>query len=311
MELRHLRSFLAVIDEGSISGAARRLFTAQPAITRQIQQLERSVGGPVFSRTSRGVELTHLGEYIAGEARQLIVQADELVGCAHDDASVRSGSLQVALRQGLGALTSVVFAAFRAAYPNVRLDVAIDERLTALEAVAHHDEDAPDVVIWALTDEPTAGVRCTEVFRESIQLAVATDSELGRATDAVDVESVLDLPFVDLGAFMNSWAAPTAMLSGARNGEPPRLAHADARDRSACRRAVVEQGAVTATASGGPSVDGITAIDLTKPVIGATGVVTSASAGELATHFSALAGAIGVALHRLVPGALPPVAVDA
>jgi LysR family transcriptional regulator, benzoate and cis,cis-muconate-responsive activator of ben and cat genes len=56
--LRHLRAFVAVAEEGNIGRAAQRLFITQPALSRQIQQLEREIGAPALVRTARGVELT-------------------------------------------------------------------------------------------------------------------------------------------------------------------------------------------------------------------------------------------------------------
>ena len=58
MELRHLRYFLAVAEEGAFTRAAARLFVAQPALSRQIRDLERHVDCQLFVRGSRGTVLT-------------------------------------------------------------------------------------------------------------------------------------------------------------------------------------------------------------------------------------------------------------
>jgi LysR family nitrogen assimilation transcriptional regulator len=59
--LRRLRSFATVAEEGGISRAATRLFIAQPALSRQISDLERTVGISLFDRDNRGVRLTPAG----------------------------------------------------------------------------------------------------------------------------------------------------------------------------------------------------------------------------------------------------------
>jgi len=62
MVLRHLRYFVAVVEEGSLTNAAeRRLHTAQPSLSRQIRDLEVEVGAKLLERGARGVELTAAG----------------------------------------------------------------------------------------------------------------------------------------------------------------------------------------------------------------------------------------------------------
>ena len=70
VDLRHFRSFVVVAEEGHIGRAAKRLFITQPALSRQMQQLEREIGAPILVRTPRGVELTDAGsELLVASAR--------------------------------------------------------------------------------------------------------------------------------------------------------------------------------------------------------------------------------------------------
>jgi len=78
IELRWLRSFVAVADEMHFSRAARHLRLAQPALTAQIRQLEREVGSQLFERTNRTQGLTAAGQALLPEARALIGRADSL-----------------------------------------------------------------------------------------------------------------------------------------------------------------------------------------------------------------------------------------
>jgi LysR family hca operon transcriptional activator len=80
MELRHLRYFIAVAEEGSLTHAAeRRLHTAQPSLSRQVRDLELEVGAPLLERGARGVVLTAAGRAFLNHARMALLQV-ELAG---------------------------------------------------------------------------------------------------------------------------------------------------------------------------------------------------------------------------------------
>jgi len=83
MELRHLRYFLAVAEEGSLTVAAvRRLHTSQPSLSRQLRDLEEEVGAELFVRGSRGVELTPAGRAFLEHARLALSHAAEAAEAA-------------------------------------------------------------------------------------------------------------------------------------------------------------------------------------------------------------------------------------
>jgi LysR family hca operon transcriptional activator len=77
MELRHLRYFIAVAEEGSLTVAAeRRLHTSQPSLSRQIRDLEYQVGAQLLVRSARGIELTNAGRAFLDHARLALAQVD-------------------------------------------------------------------------------------------------------------------------------------------------------------------------------------------------------------------------------------------
>src|SRR5712671_6242638 len=77
MELRHLRYFVAVAEEGSVTLAAeRRLHTAQPSLSRQLRDLEREVGAQLLDRSVHGVELTAAGKAFLDHARLALAQVE-------------------------------------------------------------------------------------------------------------------------------------------------------------------------------------------------------------------------------------------
>src|SRR6202140_3808812 len=77
MELRHLRYFVAVAEEGSLTGAAqKRLHTAQPSLSRQIRDLELELGVQLLIRGPRGIELTAAGRVFLDHARVALLQVE-------------------------------------------------------------------------------------------------------------------------------------------------------------------------------------------------------------------------------------------
>ncbi len=83
MELRHLRYFVVVAEEGSLTLAAeRRLHTAQPSLSRQIRDLEYEVGTPLLTRSVRGIELTAAGRAFLEHARLALAQTEAAVEAA-------------------------------------------------------------------------------------------------------------------------------------------------------------------------------------------------------------------------------------
>jgi LysR family hca operon transcriptional activator len=87
MELRHLRYFIAVVEEGSLTLAAeRRLHTSQPSLSRQIRDLEDQVGAKLLSRSVHGVETTAAGKAFFDHARLALAQVDAAVKAARQAA---------------------------------------------------------------------------------------------------------------------------------------------------------------------------------------------------------------------------------
>jgi LysR family hca operon transcriptional activator len=83
MELRHLRYFIAVADEGSLTLAAeRRLHTSQPSLSRQIRDLENEVGVQLLNRGARGIELTPAGRAFLDHARSVLSQVEAAAAAA-------------------------------------------------------------------------------------------------------------------------------------------------------------------------------------------------------------------------------------
>src|SRR6202167_80119 len=101
MELRHLRYFIAVAEEGSLSNAAeRRLHTAQPSLSRQIHDLELEVGTPLLERKARGIELTAAGRVFLDHARLALLQVEAAGEAARRAAQPEKASFVISFLAG-------------------------------------------------------------------------------------------------------------------------------------------------------------------------------------------------------------------
>ncbi len=122
MELRHLRYFAAVAAHGSFSRAANNLHLTQPALSRQVKDLEEEIGVPLFLRGKNTVTLTEAGEIFYEEARDLLARADQAIQ------RVRGEARHEILRVGYGpSLTAGIMPRalerFQAAVPRVRIEL--------------------------------------------------------------------------------------------------------------------------------------------------------------------------------------------
>src|SRR5260370_41703818 len=101
MELRHLRYFIAVAEEGSLTLAAeKRLHTAQPSLSRQIRDLEHEVGVQLMIRSVHGIELTSAGRAFLDHARLALTQAEAAAEAARRAAQPPRAFFAIGLRTG-------------------------------------------------------------------------------------------------------------------------------------------------------------------------------------------------------------------
>jgi DNA-binding transcriptional LysR family regulator len=137
MELRHLRYFVAVAEERSFSRAAERLHIAQPALSRQIQQLEEILETELFRRSTRSLALTEPGRFFYAHAVQLLSQCSEVIAMTQRVANMQR-------KFGIGFVGSTLYGLlpemvrrFKATHPE--LDVSLHEMTTVEQMQALKD----------------------------------------------------------------------------------------------------------------------------------------------------------------------------
>jgi DNA-binding transcriptional LysR family regulator len=144
MELRHLRYFVAVGEEQHYGRAAQRLRLAQPALSRQIQDLETELGFRLFERLPRGVRLSAAGKLFLQDARRILLEVNEAAEHAGRVARGRSGTLRVGFTENASwrGVVPESFRRFRELHPDADLELLPAASLEQLEALRSGRLDA-------------------------------------------------------------------------------------------------------------------------------------------------------------------------
>jgi DNA-binding transcriptional LysR family regulator len=139
IEFRHLRYFMAVVEQGSFRRAALKLHVSQPPLTRQVQQLEEILGFPLLTRSSSGVELTAAGKVYYEEARNLLMLTEQAAERARLAGKGQIGRLDVGVNGSavLGAIPRII-REFRHLYPDVDVVLHTLDRAGQIKALREH-----------------------------------------------------------------------------------------------------------------------------------------------------------------------------
>mgnify|MGYP000572025644 CR=1 FL=1 len=138
LELKELRNFVAVAERLNITSAANSVNLSQPALSRQIQALERKLGVALFERIGKRLVLTAEGADLAAQASELLERAQDLVHRAARNEPEQSGTLRVgASPQTISWLLSPAMARFRIVHPKVNLLVSEGNNDALVEMVEH------------------------------------------------------------------------------------------------------------------------------------------------------------------------------
>lgn len=202
MELRHLKYFKAVAEALNFTKAATRLHVAQPALSRQIADLEYELGVDLFKRSSHGVVLTAEGKLFLGEAKEILRLAEGAVKKVRAQARGESGEINVGYLPPLELrILSRALAEFKESSPNVRVvlhDLGSDEICNGLR------ESSLQLALMLEPSEHAGdGIAFEEIGRFPFFVAMASGHPLARMKK-VPIEALADEPLVVLAKRRNS-----------------------------------------------------------------------------------------------------------
>lgn len=176
MELRQLRYFVAVAEEGNISRAAQKIFLTQPALSRQIKALEEEIGQCLLERQAHSIRLTRAGKALLREARELLEHAEDVLE------RVRAAEREVRLRVGYAPslATGVLSPAvenFAQKHPTARVELF---DLSTMEMLAGLESESLDIVLTVGHESRGGGLKWTPLVQAPWKLAVSRKHPLIR-----------------------------------------------------------------------------------------------------------------------------------
>jgi LysR family hca operon transcriptional activator len=193
VELRHLRYFVAVAEEGSLTVAAERsLHTSQPSLSRQIRDLEYQVGALLLTRSARGVELTAAGRAFLDHARLALAQVEAAGEAARRAAqpAKRTFALGFLTGQEMDWLPEAMHI-LRDELPNIEVTVCSQYSPDLAEALMRGKLDAA-----FLRPEPRlADLTFKTVTREPLVVIMPSDHRLA-SHDAIGVQEIVGETFI-------------------------------------------------------------------------------------------------------------------
>jgi DNA-binding transcriptional LysR family regulator len=219
MELRQVRHFLALVEERSVTRAAKREHIVQSGLSNSIQTLERELGTPLYVRGTRPVRLTAAGEALVGPARRTLTSAAEAEQAVHHTRDVLTGTLRIGI--SLSAQHLVPFASylgdFARDHPGIDLRLQYAPALTMISMVEAGGLDC--VIGPAVSQVP--GVRMTPLAREPMRLVCRSDHRLGGQAE-VTLGQLGDERFVEVPPGWTARLMSDAAFAG--EGIPRRIA---------------------------------------------------------------------------------------
>ena len=193
MEIKDMRAFYAIVEEGNISHAAQRLDIAQPALSRQMKRLETALGVQLFERGSRRIRLTDAGRVMYSRVEHILGMVDGTVREITEIGSGVAGSIRLGTITTSGAmLLPELISEFHSRYPNVTYQIWEAEGARILELL---DNRVIEVGITR-TQVDSKVYESIVLPNEPLVLIMNREHEIGTAPDKVLLEELKDVPVI-------------------------------------------------------------------------------------------------------------------
>jgi len=278
MELRQLRYFVAIVDQGSLSRAALVLHVAQPALTQQLRQLEDELGVQLLHRSAQGVLSTDAGKVFYEHALAILKQVADAQAAVVQSAERPSGSVTLGLPHSIsGALALPLLTAIRARYPEITLQLT--EEITGSLAEQLRAGRLNLAVLF--DDGQLGGFAATPLVEEELRFVCRADAPEANGRDSLTLRDAL---------------ATTLILPGLQHGVRPRI-ESTARTAGLATHGVIEINSIAILASAILAGMGATIL----PVAPLQAEVDRGTMRALSIHSPAIARTVVLCTSRNIP----------
>lgn len=193
MEIKDMRAFYAIVEEGNISHAAQRLDIAQPALSRQMKRLETSLGVQLFERGSRRIRLTDAGRVLYSRVEHILGMVDGTVREITEIGSGIAGSIQLGTITTSGALLlPELISEFHSRYPQVTYQIWEAEGARILELL---DNRVIEIAITR-TQVDSKVYESIVLPNEPLVVVMNKDQVIGASDSEVRMEELRDMPII-------------------------------------------------------------------------------------------------------------------
>ena len=181
MDFRHLRAFITVAEEASVTKAAERLHISQPPLSRHIKQLEDELGITLFIRHRQGVTLTEAGQHLLEKARALAAAASDFYESANQTTRHDANKVRLGIGWGLWDTVNRIRVASATQFGHLTIE-ATD--VTCAEQYNHQLQDGSLDVVFGRPHFDPEIAEAVPLYQERMLAVLSSDSPLASQQDA-------------------------------------------------------------------------------------------------------------------------------
>ncbi len=221
MELRHIKYFLTLSEELHFRRAAEKLFIAQPALTRQIKELERQLGTPLFLRDKRNVSLTPAGKFLQKEGYDLLKKVELIKASITDMGATLTGVVKIGcIGSAMSHILPNLIDEMAKELPKVKTHLVEDTTLNLLNQL----QDGQIDLMIGRPHRKVATIHSERVFQDFTVLAIASNSKW-TLNENSETSDLAQIPFIIYPRSAGAYFREQLMSRCAVHGFTPQIKH--------------------------------------------------------------------------------------